>query len=78
MNLELYYFPECPYCQRVLHKIDELGVQDKITLRNIFEDRNAYEKHVRLTGRKTVPCLYIDDQPMFESADINQWLEENL
>lgn len=29
------------------------------------------------TGRRTVPCLYIDNQPMFESQDIMEWLRDN-
>ena len=29
------------------------------------------------TGRYTVPCLYINGTPMHESAEINEWLEEN-
>ena len=29
------------------------------------------------TGRTQVPCLFIDDVPMFESADIIAWLKKN-
>jgi hypothetical protein len=29
-------------------------------------------------GDQPSPCLYINEQPMFESADIMDWLEENI
>jgi glutaredoxin len=74
MKLELYYFPSCPFCVRVLDIINELKINDKIQLVNIHEDESAYQKHVQTTGRATVPCLYIDNEPMFESADIVSWL----
>lgn len=77
MNLELYYFPECPFCQRVLRKIETLELKDRIALKNIRQDAEAREYHIQKTGRQTVPCLYIDDTPMFESTDICDWLEEN-
>lgn len=77
MKLDLYYFPECPYCQKVLLAIDELSLNNFISLLNIREDRSALEKLVKDTGRRTVPCLYIDDNPMHESDDIVYWLRKN-
>ena len=38
-------------------------------------DPQAAQTHYQRTGRRTVPCLYIDDVPFFESADIIEWLE---
>jgi glutathione S-transferase len=38
-------------------------------------DAEARKAHRNRTGRNTVPCLYIDDVPLFESADIIDWLE---
>jgi len=78
MKLELYYFEECPYCQIVLNKIKSLGIQNKISLKNTRIDSQAKKYHVEKTGRTTVPCLYIDDQPMFESRDIAEWLGQNI
>lgn len=76
MKLELYFFNECPYCQKVLNKIDSLGLKD-IAYKNIREDQAALGKLVSDTGRRTVPCLYIDNKPMHESSDIVNWLEDN-
>lgn len=74
-SLVLYYFDACPYCQRVMTTIKRLRV--KVDYQNIMEDEAAMEKLVEDTGRRTVPCLYIDGRPMHESQDIMNWLEEN-
>jgi len=77
MKLELYYYDECPYCQIVLEAIDELNLENKVTLCNVRKNQQHREKHLKTTGRTTVPCLYVDDKPMFESRDIARWLETN-
>ena len=62
---------------RVLRKIDELGLEGKISFKNTLEVPANREFHIQKTGRTTVPCLYIEGEPLFESSDICQWLEEN-
>lgn len=74
--LELYYFESCPYCQRVLKAIEKLNI--KVTFLDIYENTNNMQKLMTITGRKTVPCLFIDGNPMFESLDIIAWMEKNL
>jgi glutaredoxin len=76
MNVELYYYEQCPFCVRVLRKIHELELK-KITYRNTLEEPEYHQQHVQKTGRSTVPCLYIDGEPLFESLEINTWLEAN-
>lgn len=73
--LELYYFDTCPYCQRVIKTIDELKV--KVDLKDIHENLSDLQKLTYVTGRKTVPCLFIDGVPMHESQDIMNWLRAN-
>jgi glutaredoxin len=75
-QLDYYFFPECPYCDRVLKTIVQLKVP--VTFFNINQDANALKKLVTDTGRKTVPCLYINGKPMHESADIIVWLKQNF
>lgn len=75
-NLALYFFPQCPFCQLVLRKIDELKLKS-IEMNNTMEDRKHAEKLINDTGRSTVPCLYINGKPMHESRDIVIWLESN-
>jgi glutaredoxin len=77
MKLELFYFDECPYCQIVLEVIDDQELNSKVTLCNVRKNPQQRDRHLKTTGRTTVPCLYIDDKPMFESRDIARWLEAN-
>jgi glutaredoxin len=74
-TLELYYFDECPYCQRVLKAMDEMKIS--LTLKNTRTDSKNREFHLKTTGKTQVPCLYIDGKPMFESMDIINWLKAN-
>jgi glutaredoxin len=75
-KLDFYYFEACPYCQRVIGVIEKHKIQ--VNWMDIHKD-SAHAKKLREdTGRTTVPCLYIDGEPMFESLDIMKWLESNL
>lgn len=73
--LELYYFDSCPYCQRVLSVINNLKI--KVIYKDIHADINEMEKLMYVTGRRTVPCLFINGTPMHESEDIMNWLRAN-
>lgn len=73
--LDFYYFDACPYCQRVMRVIEELKIS--VNYMNIYENTNNMEKLIYITGRKTVPCLFIDGIPMHESSDIMEWLQKN-
>ena len=77
-TLELYYYPACPYCQKVLRAIDELGVADAIELKNIRADEHARQTLVEVGGKQQVPCLFIDGAPLYESSDIVKWLRGAL
>ena len=74
-KLELYYFPECPFCQKVLNVLKELNLD--IPLKNIHQDKNYLLKLESDTGSRMVPCLYINDKPMKESDDIIKWLKKH-
>ena len=73
-SLELYFYPECPYCRKVLYALDELGAADAIALRNIHTDVDALQTLVEVGGKRQVPCLFIDGVPLYESDDIVEWL----
>lgn len=75
-NLELYYFPACPYCLKVLDYFDKKGI--KITLKNVRKDEAAARKLREIGGKYQVPCLFIDGDPLYESDDIIKWFEERL
>jgi glutaredoxin len=73
-KLELYFFPECPYCQIVLQALQETGLKSAVVYRNTRENPADRQKLIHDTGKSQVPCLYIDDKPMHESRDIANWL----
>lgn len=75
-ELDFYYFDACPYCQRVINVIKKNKI--KVNWIDIHEDMNSLQKLIQITGKKTVPCLFIDGDPMHESLDIMAWLEKNL
>lgn len=71
-TLVLYKYDSCPYCQRVARGIEALGLT--IQTRDTLVERGAREELYEKTGRTQVPCLFIDGEPLFESADILAWL----
>lgn len=75
-ELDFYYFDACPYCQRVINVIKKNKI--KVNWIDIHADMNSLQKLIQITGKKTVPCLFIDGDPMHESLDIMAWLEKNL
>ena len=74
-SLELFYYPECPYCQKVLRALDELGAAGAVALRNIHAEDSALQTLVEVGGKRQVPCLFIDGSPLYESDDIVRWLK---
>jgi len=76
MNLTLYYFNGCPYCNKVFRYMEQKGIN--IPSRNIYEDEDAYRTLKEVGGKIQVPCLMIDGRAMYESEDIIRWMEMNL
>ena len=72
-KLILYMQPGCPYCQKVLLVIKSLNIAVEMRDTTIPENKNFL---IGKTNRATVPCLFIDDEPMFESKVIMQYLNE--
>lgn len=75
-KLELYFFPECPYCQIVESALKETGLNKSVTYLDVRKDTKNRDNLVKMTGRGTVPCLVIDGKPMLESKDIATWLHK--
>ena len=73
MKLDLYMFPSCPYCRRVMAMIDASGRKD-VVYHNIRANETDRETLIRVGGKEQVPCLFIDGKPMYESQDIIDWL----
>ena len=76
MKLELFKYDSCPYCQRVMRAIEQMGRTD-VEMRDIRENESDRARLVEVGGKQQVPCLFIDGKPMYESADIIAWLQAN-
>lgn len=76
-ELKLYYYPTCPYCRKVTRFIDKNDL-DQIELKNINQDQEAEAELIETGGKRQVPCLFIDDEPLYESDDIINWLKSNV
>lgn len=77
MKLELIHKWACPYSARVRDFIEERGLQDQIAYLEVNETDGAKDRLAQLTGKTQVPCLVVDGEPILESRDIIQWLEQN-
>lgn len=68
-SLELFYKPTCPFCQKVLAWMKDHDVEN-VTLYDISTDAEAADRLVKVGGKRQVPCLFIDGEPLYESDDI--------
>jgi len=76
MKVKLFFTEACGYCMPIIDYIKEnnLDVELCDATRN-----KEYRKEILKTGGKMqVPMLSIDGQAMYESRDIQDWLEENM
>jgi glutaredoxin 2 len=77
-QLTLYVRDYCMYCNRVIRKIGQLGLD--IEVRNIWQNRQHEQELNTATGRSRVPVLAIRNEQnatewMAESSLIIQYLE---
>ncbi|AKH19674.1 glutathione S-transferase family protein [Sedimenticola thiotaurini] len=73
MSLELVSFAICPFVQRAVIALKEKQVDFKITYIDL-ENPPAWFKEISPFGK--VPLLRIDQEVLFESAVINEYLDE--
>lgn len=78
MQLELYFYNECGFSQRVLNTMKNLKIEDKIVKKNIRENIDYEKELVDLCGDATVPTLLVDGKPMRESQAINKFLVDQF
>jgi glutathione S-transferase len=75
-TITLYRLQACPFCERVVRKLDDLGIDYRSRFVEARHSRRDVVK--RLTGARTVPAL-VDERTgvtMSESANIVEYLEE--
>ncbi|MFC7167142.1 glutaredoxin family protein [Halospeciosus flavus] len=75
-DILLYRLQACPYCERVVRKLNDLGLDyHSRFVEPMHAERDAVK---RVVGMRTVPAI-IDDETgvaMAESANIVKYLEE--
>ncbi|MFW5961846.1 MAG: glutaredoxin family protein [bacterium] len=42
------------------------------------QDQKAEAELIEVGGKRQVPCLFINGEPLYESRDILNWLKSNL
>jgi len=78
-HLNLYQLPACPFCVKVRRSLKRDGLN--INLRNINKNENYREELIREGGKRTVPCLRIENENepvkwLYESNDIVNYLQQ--
>ena len=76
-DLKLYVGTFCPFCMKVKTFIKDNNIEG-IEYINIDEDKAGREHLVEVGGKKQVPCLFVDEKPMYESNDIIEYLKANF
>ncbi len=76
-SLILFVQEGCFYCDKVITYLKKIHKENSITFKDIKKDKDAYNKLIKIGGKKQVPCMFINGIPQYESDWIIQWLKEN-
>jgi len=76
-NITLYELPGCPYCAKVIDKLNELSIEyDSVEVPRAHGERTEVEE---ISGQTGVPVIVDEEHGvdgMAESDDIVAYLEE--
>jgi glutathione S-transferase len=76
-TITLYELPGCPYCAKVIDKLNDLGLEyDSVEVPRSHDDRTEVKE---VSGQTGVPVIVDEDHGvdgMAESDDIVEYLEE--
>lgn len=75
-KLRLFVGTICPFCIKVERFIEEQGISN-VEIVNVDKDPQAREYLIEKGGKRQVPCLFIDEEPMYESMDIIHYLSQH-
>ena len=74
-SITVYRLQACPYCERVVRKLRDLGLEYRsVFVEPMHSDRDVVK---RVSGKRSVPAL-VDEETgvtMSESANIVEYLE---
>lgn len=73
MSLHLISFKTCPFVQRAVITLKHKGIEFDVTYIDLADPPDWF---LELSPLKKVPVLKVDDEVLFESAVINEYLDE--
>ncbi len=73
MSLHLISFKTCPFVQRAVITLKHKGIEFDVTYIDLADPPDWF---LELSPLKKVPVLEVDDEVLFESAVINEYLDE--
>ena len=73
MSLHLISFKTCPYVQRAVITLNQKNVEHEVTFIDLADPPEWF---LEISPLGKVPVLKIDDEVIFESAVINEYLDE--
>ena len=73
MSLHLISFKTCPFVQRAVITLNQKNVEHEVTFIDLAEPPEWF---LELSPLGKVPVLKVDDEVLFESAVINEYLDE--
>ncbi|MFB6169771.1 MAG: glutaredoxin family protein [Haloarculaceae archaeon] len=77
MSLTLYRLEGCPWCEKVVDRLDELDLDyESVWVEGLHSKRNEVQ---RVSGQRQVPVIIDDDRgvTMAESARILEYLDKS-
>jgi glutaredoxin len=72
----LYHLMTCPFCVKVRREMKRLGVT--IPLKDVGQDPQAFQELMNGGKEDQVPCLKMGDTWMYESSEINAFLQQRF
>ncbi len=69
-HVKIYTTGTCPYCKKAKKLLAERGVQDLEEIR-VDEDPKRREEMMQITGRRTVPQIFIGGQHVGGCDDLH-------
>ena len=73
-DLVLYSMESCPFCQVVLTYLNDNNIT--LEIRDIIQQSEYRAELIEKGGKSQVPCLLINDTPLYESMDIIKWFKD--
>lgn len=73
--IKLFYMPTCPHSMRVLGYLDK--IHKTVPMVNVKDNPQGKEDLRRQGGLMQVPCLIIDNKPLYNDEEIIKWLSQH-